>query len=686
MKRLSIIIFLAFSICSFSQPLLQKQAITLKRVIEKNHYAPKTVDNSFSAEVFNSIIDILDDDKIYFTEKNLTELSSFKEKIDDELNNKGWGFVPALAKIYTAQTLKTDSILKKILASPLTFSADEIYTNAPNEPYATNDAALIQRLTLFAKNMVLYQMFKKYKNDSLPTPKATILKTEPEARKEILKILSEEENETYEENLKNIGQIYLNTIAETFDPHTSYLPPEEKDDFENELNSEQQVFGFQLEKDDKGKLKVESILPGSSAWKTGNVHKDDELLEITNESGKSIQVSSDNTKEVEKFIDENTGEKIILTLRSADGTIKTVPLQKESIQNEDNIVKGFVLSGLKKAGYIKLPSFYTQWDEQATGTSCANDIAQEIVKLKRENIDGLILDLRYNGGGSVQEALDLSGIFIDAGPICAVRDNDKNTVVIKDQNRGTIYDGPLIVMINGQSASASELVASSLQDYNRALIVGSPSFGKATMQVIIPIDSTAKDFMPTPLSKDYGFVKTTTGKLFRVNGNTAQLNGVIPHIDLPDAFTIMNYTERKMKHALTADTIMKKIYYTPLKAFNYNTLKQSSEQRLKTNNYFSSLKTFIEKAKVLNAQTSVPIKFENFEKVITNTNSVEQSLFKTQISSTTQFKVLTSAFDNKVNTINTYKQEINEYVIKQIEKDKYIEETYFILLDLINLK
>ena len=263
--------------------------------------------------------------------------------------------------------------------------------------------------------------------------------------------------------------------------------------------------------------------------------------------------------------------RLVLKFRKKDGTTRIVLLRKEKIENEENIVKGFVLKGEKKIGYILLPAFYTEWENES-GSSCANDVAKEIVKLKKENIDGLILDVRYNGGGSLGEAMEMIGIFVDEGPLMGQKQKAEKVIYLKDPNRGTIYNGPMALMVNGQSASASEILAASLQDYNRALIVGSNTYGKATMQQMMLLDTMTN--RPTQIGNAKDIVKITTGKLYRLSGETAQMNGVSPDIVLPDAFDGLDYREKFSSFALPADKVAKNAYYKPLAALPVNELPE----------------------------------------------------------------------------------------------------------------
>ena len=334
-----------------------------------------------------------------------------------------------------------------------------------------------------------------------------------------------------------VGDEYCKAIALCYDPHTEYFPLTEKEDFESQLGQEQMVFGFTCNEEDDGSLKIENILPGSPAFKSGQINKGDKLLSVQWADKQPIDVSSGGLKQLYDVLGMSNHDKATLKVKKQDGTERSVVLFKAKSEEtgEENKVKSFLLKGSRTIGFISLPSFYQDWENEGAGIKgCANDVAKEILKLKKENIEGLIIDLRYNGGGSMQEAIELSGIFIDAGPVGQDKGRDAKVYTMKDMNRGTIYDGPLVLMVNGYSASASEMVAGTLQDYHRAVIVGTPTYGKATAQVVLPMDTTVdlqKNF--TNIQSD-SYLKITVSQLYRVNGTSAQATGVQPDVVLPD--------------------------------------------------------------------------------------------------------------------------------------------------------
>ena len=383
-------------------------------------------------------------------------------------------------------------------------------------------------------------------------------------------------------------------------------------------------------------------------------------------------------------INESIHDRLVFKFRKPDGTNKIVLLRKEKINNEENIVKGFVLKGTKKIGYILLPGFYTEWENEA-GSSCANDMAKEIVKLKKENIEGLILDVRFNGGGSVKEAIDMIGIFIDEGPLAAEKGGDGKQVTFRDPNRGTIYDGPMALMVNGQSASASEMLAASLQDYNRAVIIGSNTYGKATMQQMFLLDTITR--RPFTGGGDKDAAKITIKKLYRLNGQSAQLNGVIPDVMLPDAFDAIDYREKFQKFSLPADTAKRNTFYKPLSVLPIAELAKQSATRLGTDPDFNDIKKTVaiqRKLVQLTSQT-IPLKWDGFEKWMQE-NEAQSEGNRTNTTSTALFSVENHSQDRQLLQNNLSDKEINSAWLQNVAADIYTQETFRVLTDLIQLK
>lgn len=690
MKRIAAAISFVFA-CSiiYAQSPVQQKAITLKRMIELKHYSPRPVDDSFSVAVFKTVINAADRRRIFFTEPEFKQLSSFQLNLDDELRGKGWGFFDQFKAIYKKALMRADTLADKTLQKPFDFTVNETVISSREESFdfAADNAALASRWSRRLKFRVMQRILDEVTGDSTKKisfkdalaakEAATREKLRQAEKKAIKKIL--EAPGGYD---AFVAEMYLNAIATCFDPHSNYFSPRTGEAFQAELSTESLSFGIGLEENDKGQIVIDKLVPGGPAWKSGELHEGDELQSLQWEGKEEADMSNASLEEVYDVIEQSSKDKIIMKFKKADGSTAMVLLKKEKLENEDNIVKGFVLKGEKKIGYILLPGFYTEWENE-TGSGCANDVAKAIIRLKKENIEGLILDVRYNGGGSLGEALEMGGIFIDEGPLLSEKMKDGKQLTLKDPNRGTIYDGPMVLMVNGQSASASELLAASLQDYNRAVIVGSKTFGKATGQVVFALDTLSNKAEPVP-NKDA--VKITVEKLYRLNGGTAQFAGVSPDVILPDAFDALEYREEFMKYALTPDSAKKNGYYKPLPVLPVAELSSKSAARVIASDEFKKVKKLIEAGKKLMAAISstIPLKWDAFEKWMKE-NDPDLLTAGEEAKPTKKFTVENHAGDKEIFRSNPYAKEVNDVWLLNIAEDIYIEEAFAVLQDLINL-
>jgi carboxyl-terminal processing protease len=669
---------------SAQMPIEQQQAITLKRIIERTHFSPREVNDSFSLDVFKKLIHSLDPMQLMLTAKEMDHLSAWRNKLDDELNNNGWNFYNQLTSIYGMATRRADSLVNLVLQKPLDLTAaDKIGISSDSEEqYAANPTELKQRWTRYFKFRLLNAA---YDLSVAQMPKLTlkdaIAKNETVLRQKIGRSML-----TFFEKFKDpkgmrelVLETYLISISNCFDPHTMYLSPELNDRFKTDLSKEETSYGFLIGEKD-GKTVIMHLIPGGPAWRSGEVHRNDQLLQLSFDNKEFIDATLMEAEEVEEILDETKAKTVNIRIKKGDGSIKTISLRKEKIESEDNSVKSYVLKGSKKVGYISLPDFYTTW-ENGAGSSCAEDVAREIVNLKKEGIEGLIVDVRYNGGGSMQEAIEMIGIFVNDGPVFAIKTKEKASF-LKDPNRGTIWDGPLAILINGQSASASESLAGSLQDLNRAVIVGSSSFGKATMQQIIPMDTTASSNIT---NSPFGFVKITVGKLYRLGGNTAQLKGVQPDVVLPDAFDVVESGEQHYSHALPADNIKANGYYKPLTPLPVKELAAASTERLSGSQDFARVKTENQKLAAVYKlkKQEVPLQLVAFEKWRTENDALMTNDQPAKSEPSAEFAVQNHQFEKQRIQNNEYASEINNIQLKQLQKDIYIEETYRIVTDLI---
>ncbi len=667
-----------------------QRVVMVYHMLAKYHYSPRTLDDKLSEEIYDGLLKDLDPNHLYFSAEDLKGLSAHRESIDDEIKSGSITFLHDVTALYKRKLKSMDSLDAILLAAPFNYKAKE-YFEYPGKICTTN-AELLQRRRQYLKLKVLQRYQSQNPEDStgqfekLNTKEAALRdKIKNTQHSKCVKIL--EHPEGFPEYVCNS---LCNAITACFDPHSDYMTPNAMEKFSSYVSTESKTFGLNLDENEKGDVYVSKLLPGAPAWKSGQVHNGDVIVSMK-WGREAVDLSGAGEEEVGKMLDNIGNEKVEFTFRNSGGEQNVVTLKKEKVESDENAVKSFVLKGNKSIGYIDLPSFYTNWEESG-GSNCANDVAKEILKLSQENINGLILDLRYNGGGSLQEAMELSGIFINEGVLGFERERGQKPLSLKDPNRGTMYNGPMVVLVNGLSASASELVAGALQDYNRAVIVGSRTYGKATSQQILPLDTSInfkifKKSYSKSAGEKLGYIKVTEGMLFRATGKTNQCSGTVPDINLPDLYSEMKYKESESPNFLKPDSIKRAIYFHPEPALPVYSLNEKSKARTEHDKYFNSIEST---AKLLgelksNENQKIALKLDEYisdEKAYAR----KWKLSKTVMNDTTQttYKASTLTSDAALLKNDSFKGQEYHDKLKEISSDVYIKEGYLILSDLIN--
>jgi carboxyl-terminal processing protease len=644
-----------------------KSLLVYNKMAEE-HIEPKALDDSLSSKIFTLFFNSLDPSGIYFTKQDLKALSLYQFKLDEEIKQASCRFTSEVALAYKNKIARTRHRIDSLLKTPLDFSIKEFW-DAPefaSKQFPDNQRGLVYNLRRKLKYAVLMTMSRQVqaqgKKFLLPedfkvlSPKAQE-KVRQSNLKKIDKLLIDLDTKSTVQN------IFLKAMAKTFDPHSDFMTKEEMMEFQESLSSERQSFGIGLMETSLGEVKIGRLVPGGPAWKSGQLHQGDLLVRLTWEGREGLDLLDYDLEEVDALlhtVGESRGE---LTVAKATGELKTVTLIKEKIENTENSITGFVLTGKHKFGYIELPGFFTD-ESQHRLQGCANEISKEIIKLNRQKIEGLILDLRFNGGGSLQEAIELAGIFIDAGPVAVMQQKGSPAETLRDVNRGLAFSGPLIVLVNGASASASELVAAALQDHNRAIIVGGKTFGKATGQVLMPlIGDVPKD----------DFLKITVDRLFRINQASLQQIGVVPDFVLPDLGDLIHDREENLPHALARKTTDKKTYYTPSKMPMLDSLRIESKERVAANRKFNDMKNLVDLL-----TRPFPLQVQGFISSMKELTELVDA-FAQDVSSNVLFEV------SLVEAPLTADSNI-EQTRKEIISSMYIQEAYSILAGIVNKK
>lgn len=686
-KLSAIFILLFYADAIFSQP--PNSAVTdafiITRMVDKFHVQPRTLNDSLSADFFNQFLEQLDEDHIYFNKEDINQFSVYKLQLDDEIKQKKNDFLKLVISVYSKRLQQADTMIDNIAQKHFNYSLPEKFTVAEDSSYPADAASMHNKLYKKLKLDVLNDLLEL--NDNISQKNTARLKQILDSAQTVFQ---KKTQSVYKRNIARITQApggveqfvaneYCKALAVCFDPHTEFFPLTEEENFESELGNQRFRFGFAIKEDDAGGVLINGLEPGSPAFKCGVLNKGDKFQTLQWEGQSAIDVSDADAREVSEIFSQSNHDKITITVKKADGTLRTVTLMKEETDaDDDNKVKSFLLKGIKTVGYISLPAFYNNWEDENTGDNgCANDVAKEILKLKKENISGLILDLRYNGGGSIDEAVELTGIFIDAGPVQQIKTRSEEKIItLKDVNRGTIYDGPLLVLVNGYSASASEIVAGALQDYHRALIVGSPTYGKATGQIVLPLDTTVDLEKYNGQQQAANYLKITTDKLYRINGTTAQFTGIKPDIILPDFLEADPQRESDDPHALKPTTIDANKYYMPYPPLPVSTLQSLAKQDADTIKFFKQLETYIHQYKIMNAPADVSLYWK--EALADYQNDSLETTFDTA-HYTRFYSVANNAYDLERLKTDSSSQYINESFINYLSRDAYVKISYDLL-------
>jgi carboxyl-terminal processing protease len=466
---------------------------------------------------------------------------------------------------------------------------------------------------------------------------------------------------------------FLNIFCMYFDPHTNYFSQDAKTSFMSGLTTSGLSLGLNVSLNDKEEIVVEEIVPGGPAARAEKFEKDDVILKVSNKKGEDYTVSCASLEKIGELIYSDSNEEIELTIQKKNGNILAVLLKKQVMKATANAVSSFIVEKEIKVGYINIPNFYSDFDGYSE-QGCADDVAKEIIKLNQDNIQGLVIDLQDNGGGSMEEAIKLAGMFIDYGPVSVLVNSKNKQSVLKDYNRGSVYYGPIVILINGNSASASEFFTATMQDYNRAIIVGSKSLGKASMQTILPLDENKQDF-----------VKLTVEKFYRITGDSNQIKGIIPDIALPVLYDSIVPREISFKTALKYDVINSKARFSPFRKDYYPAIIALSNSRLKNNARFNEISVANQEINALYNDPKEPLQV-TFKEVFNDIHKIDSLWKKVKEISKTESTctISNNSYDSEKLKLDPFQQEINTYKIKDLKTSPYIEEAVAILNDINN--
>jgi carboxyl-terminal processing protease len=684
----SIILLLLFfyPLKNYSQEVDQK-SIMLISAMEKAHVSPVGINNKLSNRIHSLFLHSIDESGLYFLEKDILFFNNYRDSLDEQIIQKNNTFFEIVKDTLFLRLQKVNGYIEQIAKSELTFDKSDsiIIGNSPVINYSKSFHELKSRWNTDIKWDVLSYLSEKT-NDSIGL-------SEKETEK-ILKqglLLNKEEWDCeyeYMNNKQNFNDYlldaFLNSIAMSYDPHSAYISQPTKDVFEESLSSDVLSFGVSFYKENKV-FKVQSLVPGSEAWQTGLINIDDQLINLQLPDSSYIKFSCLTSEDLESILKKASIKQIVIEIKKKNEELIKLTLLKSKIKNDDNLITSLVVKGKYKVGYISLPSFYQNF-EQSTVKGCANDFAKEIFKLKKDNIKGLVIDLRFNGGGSLKEATDLAGIFIDNGILGFIKNQSNTPYLIKDFNRGRAYSGPLIIIVNGASASASEVFAETLQTYNRALIVGSKSFGKSTGQMVLPLDTTLWGSSVTsniePMIESY--IKVTNGKLYNVNRSSHQVNGVNPDIYIPSIWENYFDSESDYKYALPNDSIDKKVKYNQYPPISKNNLISKSKYRIDNNSIFQFINSFNDSLSSSDQNKTIYLTPELFTKYSSSRSKKFKYIAEKIKVDDSLFTIETPVYYEEIEQLNSLLKKRNTKLKKRLKEDIEFNEAFNIITDYIN--
>jgi carboxyl-terminal processing protease len=681
-------------------------------VLEKGHYEPKNINDSFSSNVFDDFIDVIDPTKRYFIESDIKEFEQYRFQIDDQIKNTDITFFNLVYQRLMTRMDDAKEIYEELLNQPFDYAAKEfINIDYKEEAFASNKRELkerwrkqlkyntlgvydnkisdgVQAAAGYSKSEAsggessdMASAFTKLKTYELKSTDKlgdlTVAEIEVAARETTRNTLDEFFDFVDDLERKDWFVQYINTIVDEFDPHTFYFAPDDKDKFDISMSGKFEGIGARLQKKPEG-AKIVEVISGGPVWRAQSLEVGDEILKVGQDGDEAIDIVGMRLDDAIKLIKGPKGTIVDLTVRRVDGRVEEVSITRDVVVLEESYAKSAtVTKDEKKFGVIHLPKFYVDFEDY-TERNAATDVAKEVERLKNEGIEGLVLDLRDNGGGSLKTVVEMAGLFIKDGPIVQVRSSGERKEVHEDKDERIQWDGPLVILVNELSASASEILAAAMQDYKRAVVIGSKqTFGKGTVQNVISLD----DMLRSNEHGDLGAIKLTTQKFYRINGGSTQLEGVKSDIVVPDRYSYIDLGERDQSNPLAWDKISPADYQTWKGYIDFETTIKNSKERLANNPQVKLIEENAQWLQKQQDQTEVSLNYEEFK--LSEENAKKRSeYFKSLRDYDSKLTFESLKYENELFTKDTVLREKRNRWHKALAKDIYVEEAINVLQDL----
>ena len=619
-------ILVAFSSCSFTSKSFDdpdKDKLLMQLVtylLEQGHFQPKDINDDFSEGVYTSFLTQIDQFKNYFYQSDIDDFQRFETQLDDQILKHDVSFFNLVYERLLKRIEASKGFYSKVLEQPFDFDIEEVYsTDYENSSYANSKSELLDK---WRKQLKFYTISNyhdliesenKLKEEDPEYVSKSLDSLQSEARASILKTMTE--NSSVYDDLRRDDwmSMYINAIAEEFDPHTFYFAPNDKDNFDAQMSGKYEGIGARLQKR-MDEISITELISGGSAWRQNKLEVGDIIMKVRQEEEiEAVNVVGMRLTDAIKLIKGPKGTNVILTLKKVDGTIEDLSIPRDEIELEETYAKSTIV---KKEGttfgVINLPKFYIDFEDY-NSRNAAGDVKKEIERLKAEGMEGLVLDLRNNGGGSLKTVVEMGGLFIDEGPIVQVRSTGEDKEVLKDTDRGIEWAGPLVILVNELSASASEILAAAMQDYKRAIVIGSKqTYGKGTVQNIVDLNRMIR----SNTNGDMGAFKFTTQKYYRINGGSTQLEGVKSDVVVPDRYSYIDIGEKDQDNPLAWDEIAPANYNVWESTFDYKTTIQNSKIRMHNNDEIKLIDDNARWIKTIRDETTYQLNFEKYSQDI----------------------------------------------------------------------
>jgi carboxyl-terminal processing protease len=692
LKILVVVLLMAATSCSFTtkkfdDPNKDKLLIDLiTYVLNEGHYDARAINDEFSEGVYDKYLEGLDGSKRFFYASDIKEFNEYRDKIDDQIQDKEIDFFDLTYNRLLKRSEEARDIYKEILEKPFDFSeTEDISTDFSKAEYVSSKKELKERWRKQLKFSTLITYHDKVEEEQLKKEEDSDYEMKPkeelekEAREVTLSSLNEYYDFTDDLERKDYFSVYLNAIVEAFDPHTFYFAPQDKDRFDIAMSGKLEGIGARLQKKSDN-ITVTEVISGGPAWRSEELSEGDEILKVQQEDeDDAVSIVGMRLEDAVDLIKGPKDSKVTLTVRKKlMGNIQEITLTRDIVEIEETYAKtAMVEKEGKNFGVINLPKFYfnmEDYDER----NAASDIKKDIIRLKEEDMDGLVLDLRNNGGGSLKTVVDIAGLFIEEGPIVQVKSNGQRKDVLSDEDPSVLWDGPLVILVNELSASASEILAAAMQDYKRAIIIGSKqTYGKGTVQNVIDLNR----WLRSNEFGDVGALKLTTQKFYRVNGGSTQLEGVKSDVVVPDRYSFVDIGEKDQDNPLPWDKIDAANYEVWNSYVDFEKTIAESKARMDTN---EQLKLIEQHAKWIKDQSDNDFHSLSFEEYA-STAERNQEMAKS-------FDSIKNYKTNLTFTSLPYEEEMfeNDTILKEkrdrwhtnLSKDVYVEEAIHVLSDM----